>query len=863
MQQPPATALPNETEIPGIFASEHVELDVPTVATDGRPPNVKYTSLPAYNSPLRHHKRAASSTRMVKETLNARSEYSNSEDDGTAQHRINQYLIKQEIGRGSFGAVHLAVDQYRQEYAVKEFSKSRLRKRAQSNLLRRPSARRRRQGALAAGLGFNSPLHRHAAGREEEQNSLDLIKEEIAIMKKLNHPNLVSLIEVLDDPDEDSLYMVMEMCKKGVVMQVGLDERADPYPEEQCRCWFRDMLLGLEYLHAHGIIHRDIKPDNCLITGDDVLKIVDFGVSEMFDKQDQMKTAKSAGSPAFMPPELCVARHGEVDGKAVDIWSMGVTLFCLLFGRIPFERHGMIELYQAIRMEQPEYDECDQNLKDLLQMLLEKDPEKRITMEQMREHPWVTMNGTDPLLSRGENVAAIVEPTDEEVDAAITGNMSHLVTVVSAFLCVPRRGLASRKKGHAAASGRFVRSRAHRPALFQRSVAVSTDPGQVQAVKRFKQLLFRRRPERLDGILGSASRIVQPPLSMRPSGLRKSKSQDADDRRPIEGALATEGVHHDIEIDNDVRRIPQGIDRVAYEQPGLRPAISSSRSHPAKAGPTSTPLSPQPVAITDAKVLHENMSYRPAPSSRPITIPAGPVSSAPGTPVGKGHAHDPLQDTLFLDIGTGEDSVAPGDDMHMVSESPGAVDINVYETAYREEVDRILSRQHDPASTPGATTPGATTARRPTLYLTRRIENVKSIIRDAPEAVFDHGKQPTTPSDLKTGFKGLVEKAKLNIEYRGEWQKLNEGKEGKLSRITRNVREKKRAVEEEREIIRREDREREREKALGLTREGERKESFKGEREGEGRRGSASASSRSSTPVPGLKGVSRSGTPVQ
>ena len=66
-------------------------------------------------------------------------------------------------------------------------------------------------------------------------------------MKKLNHPNLVSLIEVLDDPEEDSLYMVMEMCKKGVVMQVGLEERADPYPEEQCRCWFRDMILGLEY----------------------------------------------------------------------------------------------------------------------------------------------------------------------------------------------------------------------------------------------------------------------------------------------------------------------------------------------------------------------------------------------------------------------------------------------------------------------------------------------------------------------------------------------------------------------------------------------------------------------------------------
>jgi len=99
--------------------------------------------------------------------------------------------------------------------------------------------------ALPAGIGFNSPLHRHATA--EENNAFELIKEEIAIMKKLHHPNLVTLIEVLDDPDEDSLYMVMEMCKKGVVMQVGLDERADPYSEEQCRCWFRDMILGLEY----------------------------------------------------------------------------------------------------------------------------------------------------------------------------------------------------------------------------------------------------------------------------------------------------------------------------------------------------------------------------------------------------------------------------------------------------------------------------------------------------------------------------------------------------------------------------------------------------------------------------------------
>jgi [calcium/calmodulin-dependent protein kinase] kinase len=82
---------------------------------------------------------------------------------------------------------------------------------------------------------------------KEAQDALYLIREEVAIMKKLNHPNLVQLIEVLDDPEEDTLYMVMEMCKKGVVMKVGLGESATPYPEETCRYWFRDLILGIEY----------------------------------------------------------------------------------------------------------------------------------------------------------------------------------------------------------------------------------------------------------------------------------------------------------------------------------------------------------------------------------------------------------------------------------------------------------------------------------------------------------------------------------------------------------------------------------------------------------------------------------------
>jgi calcium/calmodulin-dependent protein kinase kinase 2 len=110
-------------------------------------------------------------------------------------------------------------------------------------------------------MGLSLPLHRHSTPDPDQgpANSLDFIKEEIAIMKKLHHPNLVSLIEVLDDPEEDSLYMVMEYCKNGVIMRVNLDEKADPYDEEKCRHWFRDLILGIEYRkppHQSGILGK-------------------------------------------------------------------------------------------------------------------------------------------------------------------------------------------------------------------------------------------------------------------------------------------------------------------------------------------------------------------------------------------------------------------------------------------------------------------------------------------------------------------------------------------------------------------------------------------------------------------------------
>lgn len=106
-----------------------------------------------------------------------------------------------------------------------------------------------------------------------------------------------------------------------------------------------------------------------------------------------MTTRKSAGSPAFMPPELCVAKHGEISGRAADIWSMGVTLYCLVFGHIPFEQAGMLDLYESIKSDTPELsNELDPQLKDLLVRLLRKDPAERIDMDDIR------VGRTKPLL---------------------------------------------------------------------------------------------------------------------------------------------------------------------------------------------------------------------------------------------------------------------------------------------------------------------------------------------------------------------------------------------------------------------------------------------------------------------------------
>ncbi|KAK2808813.1 hypothetical protein FQN50_004289 [Emmonsiellopsis sp. PD_5] len=254
----------------------------------------------------------------------------------------------------------------------------------------------------------------------------------------------------------------------------------------EARRAFRDSLLGLEYLHYQGIIHRDIKPANLLVTGNRRVKISDFGVSylgrpirdeeeervtetDATELDDARELSKTVGTPAFYAPELCytgnefenaIGKVPKITG-AIDVWSLGVTLYGMIYGRLPFVCDDEFSLFQNIvkhdvfipskrlkalevepssaRSSAPQlvmnsnkrtedelaYEDVDDELRDLLKRLLTKDPTKRITLKEIKHHPWVLrdipdrerwIETTDPSYqSKGKRI----EVSNEEVTRAI------------------------------------------------------------------------------------------------------------------------------------------------------------------------------------------------------------------------------------------------------------------------------------------------------------------------------------------------------------------------------------------------------------------------------------------------------------
>ncbi|XP_016333780.1 serine/threonine-protein kinase STK11-like [Sinocyclocheilus anshuiensis] len=189
---------------------------------------------------------------------------------------------------------------------------------------------------------------------------------EIQLLRRLQHKNIIQLVDVLYNEEKQKMYMVMEYCVCG--MQEMLDSVTEKrFPVFQAHGYFCQLLDGLEYLHSQGIVHKDIKPGNLLLTTDGALKISDLGVAEAlhpFAEDDTCRT--SQGSPAFQPPEIANGLD-TFSGFKVDIWSAGVTLYNITTSLYPFEGDNIYKLFENIgKGDYTVPEECGPLLSDLL-----------------------------------------------------------------------------------------------------------------------------------------------------------------------------------------------------------------------------------------------------------------------------------------------------------------------------------------------------------------------------------------------------------------------------------------------------------------------------------------------------------------
>nr|GEV86866.1 CBL-interacting serine/threonine-protein kinase 12-like [Tanacetum cinerariifolium] len=209
------------------------------------------------------------------------------------------------------------------------------------------------------------------------------IKREISILRRVRHPNIVQLYEVM--ATKTKIFFVMEYVKGGELFSKVAKGRLK---EEVARKYFQQLISAVGFCHARGVYHRDLKPENILLDEDGDLKVSDFGlsaISEQICGDGLFYTF--CGTPAYVAPEV-LCRKGYEAAK-VDIWSCGVILFVLMAGYLPFRDQNIMEMYKKIyrgEFRRPRW--FSKELSGLLKRLLDTNPETRITIPEIMEDKW-------------------------------------------------------------------------------------------------------------------------------------------------------------------------------------------------------------------------------------------------------------------------------------------------------------------------------------------------------------------------------------------------------------------------------------------------------------------------------------------
>lgn len=228
-------------------------------------------------------------------------------------------------------------------------------------------------------------LHTDKTANETEY--ADRVYREIALLRLISHPFICELFHSF--AKNDSYYLVMEMEESGTL--TTLINKEGPLSEDTARDYFAQMISAIRYLHQNKIVHRDLKTDNLLLDRNKNIRLIDFGLSNICKGDSLFSTA--CGTASYAPPEVISAKSY---GFSVDIWSAGIVLFAMCTGRLPFYEANTKKMYEKILYQEPVFPTTmSPSLVDLLRKMLTKNPESRITIEEITKHPWFLQSQID------------------------------------------------------------------------------------------------------------------------------------------------------------------------------------------------------------------------------------------------------------------------------------------------------------------------------------------------------------------------------------------------------------------------------------------------------------------------------------
>lgn len=264
-----------------------------------------------------------------------------SKPSGTTVWSLADFDIGKPLGRGKFGNVYLGRE-------------------------------KRTQAVIALKVIFKRQVEKH--------NVLKQLKEEVEIQARLKHPRVLRLYGYFHD--EKRVYLVTELAPNGELFKLLQKEKQ--FDEPQVARWVGQIADALAFLHRHHVIHRDIKPENILLDADNNAKVADFGWSTV----TAHKRSTFCGTLDYLAPEML----GESYDHRVDIWSLGVLMFELLVGKAPFDAPETEQTQLRIRSDEvafPEDGTLSAEARELLLALLQKKPDRRLSLQAVLDHPWI------------------------------------------------------------------------------------------------------------------------------------------------------------------------------------------------------------------------------------------------------------------------------------------------------------------------------------------------------------------------------------------------------------------------------------------------------------------------------------------